>query len=135
MKALQKSISPFPRIRQLASMQWVKITGENAALFLPDCVSIVETESDLVLPFMLADRSEVERIIFPLSHRSLLVGTHSDAKRPTLKIGAVNDAFVGCAWDFVVTNLDAVYAPDTADKIRSHAYRAIERLTSEIGKV
>ncbi|HEY0958264.1 MAG TPA: DUF4238 domain-containing protein [Novosphingobium sp.] len=126
-KSLSESLSPPLRIEKLATLEW-RVDYTSSALVLPDCVSVVFDRNGDVHPTMLADLDELETVLMPLSSNRLLVGSRRGDVVPQ---ELVNDAFVGCSWDFFVARDGTSELENKRKLLRTRVFEVVDDIVAE----
>jgi hypothetical protein len=87
----------------LQTLDW-RVESARGAL-LPDCVVIAREKSQDFMPFLLAERKDVELVVLPLAHDRLLVGIRDPRSAQNLEI--INAASAACSDNFFISSSEA----------------------------
>ena len=87
----------------LQTLDW-QVQSARGAL-LPDCVVLAREKSQDFMPFLLAERKDVELVVLPLAHDRLLLGFREPGSAPTLE--TLNAASAACSDNFFISSSEA----------------------------
>jgi hypothetical protein len=101
-QSLNRSLSPEPRVEQLATLPARVLNFADSRFVLPDCIALGVTLKEEVLPLTFCDAGNLSGYIWPISHRqAIIAGTI-----PNFLLDG--DAFTKHAaensWDFIVAS-------------------------------